>query len=194
MEESILEPTTKISREKLVNIICEFYWDMGHEKIQLTRSQGDSITYENYDPLKTIANTIEISGISILISKECNERFDFVTISLEDTIFKNKILWGVDQKIRIMHVIFAAFFVLSFIATIIYGYHNIYPTNYFLSKYGTALFAVLIYVPLITLLYYLFEHKVEKVQSHPTTMKYKEEFEEFINQKEKEMFPEDIQF
>jgi hypothetical protein len=189
MNEAVLELTTKIPKERLVYAICDFYWSIGHNEIELIKGVGNDINSEEYAQSDLIENVSSISEISILISKDCKEKleFDFITISIEDTVFERKILWGVDQKIRIMHVIFAAFFVVSFIATIIYGYHNIYPTNHFLSRYGTALFAVLIFVPLIKLLYYLFERKIERVQSHSTTAKYKRDFEDFIHRKEKEL-------
>jgi hypothetical protein len=184
-----LELTTKIPKERLVYAICEFYWNIGHKEIELIRGTGNNIKSEEYAPSEIIANIPAISVISIILSKDCKGKleFDFITISIEDTVFERKILWGVDQKIKIIHVIFAAFIVVAFIATIIYGYHNIYPTNHFLSRYGTALFAVLIFVPLIKLLYYLFERRIERVQLHPTTVKCKKDFEDFIHRREKEL-------
>ncbi|WP_321428565.1 hypothetical protein [uncultured Methanolobus sp.] len=189
MNEAVLELTTRISKEKLVYAICEFYWNIGHSKIELIKEIGNDIKSEEYASSKTIESVSAISEISILLSKDRKEKleFDFITISIEDAVFERKILWGVDQKIKIIHVVFAVFFVVAFIATIIYGYHNIYPTNHFLSRYGTALFAVLIFVPIIKLLYYLFERKIERVQSHPTTIKCKNNFEDFIHSKEKEL-------
>jgi|GEM_PF-3077330 len=189
MNEAVLELKTKIPKERLVYDICEFYWNIGHNEIELIKGVGNDIKSEEYAPSEIIGNIPAISGISIFISKDCKEKleFDFITISIEDAVFERKILWGVDQKIKIVHVIFVAFFVVAFIATIIYGYHNIYPTNHFLSRYGTALFAALIFVPLIRLLYYLFERKIERVQSHPTTVKCKNDFEGFIHRKEKEL-------
>ena len=187
MKEAVLELTTKIPKEKLVYTICEFYWDIGHNEIELIKEDGNDIYSEEYTPLEVIGNTSDVSGISIFIPKNDKRKleFDFITISIKDIAFENKILWGVDLKIKIVHIFFAVCLVVAFIATIIYGYHNIYPTNHFLSRYGTALFAALIFVPLIRLLCYLFERKIERIQSHPTTIKYKNHFEEHIREKEK---------
>jgi hypothetical protein len=154
MNKAILELTTKIPKEKLVYAICEFYWNAGHNQIKLIRETEDSIKSEDYDPTELIENTQNISEISVLISNDFKREleFDFVTISIEDGNFGTNIIWDIDVKIKVIHVIFIVGIIIAFVATIIYGYHNIYPTNRVLSRYCTVLFAAIIFVPLFKLI------------------------------------------
>lgn len=188
MEIPILELTTKIPKEELVYNVCEFYRGMGHREIILIKESDDDIKFEDYDPLNITGNTAEITCISVLISKihKRELKFDSVQISIEDKVLNNNIQWTVDTRIKTIHAMTVIFLAIGFVATVIYGYHNIYPGNRFLSRYVTALLCAIIFTLLIYSSLYLVWLKFEKIKSHPSTIKYAKDFEEFIQNKEKE--------
>ncbi|ETA68623.1 hypothetical protein V7O61_11945 [Methanolobus sp. WCC1] len=190
LENPILELTTKIPKEKILYAICEFYRKMGHREILLIKESDDDINYEDYNPLNLIGNTIEITRISVIVSKLCKKenelKFDSIQIKIEDDVLNNKIQWNVDSRIKAIHVITVIFLAIGLVATVIYGYHNIYPENRFLSRYATGLLAGVTLGPVIYFLFYLLYLKVEKIKSHSGTIKYAKDFEEFIRYKEEE--------
>ncbi|WP_407355728.1 hypothetical protein [Methanolobus sp. WCC5] len=185
-----LELTTRIPKEKLVPAICDFYWDMGHKKIVLTRGSDVDETLEDYDPVKGIENIGQISEISVLTRKQKRKKLGFgsVQINIKGGIFEIKITWGVEMKRRVFHL-YAVYVLVSFIVSIYYGW-NMCPIDSFWRKYCAALFATAFIFILILPAYYSFNRSIEKINSHPSTERYKTDFEEFIRKKEKELLSE----
>jgi len=190
MSEPILELRTKISKEKLVYTICDFYWTMGHKTIKLGRGFDDDINYENYDPVRRIGNTSDISEISVQTYKKKQNKhvfFDSMNINFTEDGFERKIIWDVDLGFREWHLVYAfiAFFATTYLSWIICPSDSPWHRYCFIFSFP-IFFIVLIWL----LYYYLFKYKANKLDSHPDTQKYKTDFEEFIRKKEKELLSE----
>ncbi|AFV25281.1 hypothetical protein Mpsy_3082 [Methanolobus psychrophilus R15] len=183
-----LELITKIPKEKLVPAICEFYWAMGHKTVRLIRGSGDDKTYEDYSPVKGVKNAGEVSGIVVVTHKQRELGFGSVQITIKEGIFETKIMWGVDMKNGVFHL-YAMYVLVSFIVSIYYGW-NMCPIDSFWRKYCAALFATAFIFILILPAYYSFNRSIKKINSHPSTERYKTDFEEFIRKKEKELLSE----
>ena len=187
MEKTFLELTTKIPKEKLVYTVCEFYWEMGHREIKLFWNEDDSLTSLNYEPLKRFKKLDELSNISVHINKKTNRElfFDNVNVSIEKEVFKTRLLWDVDLRFRKWHLVFIVYLIVAFVFSL-YSAWNICPVDLPLRRYCFALSSSFIFVVLFLPLYYLFKHLFKKLKSHPSTIKYAKDFEEFIRNKEKE--------
>lgn len=124
LENPILELTTKIPKEKILYAICEFYRKMGHREILLIKESDDDINYEDYNPLNLIGNTIEITRISVIVSKLCKKenelKFDSIQIKIEDDVLNNKIQWNVDSRIKAIHECLLLLFSFPFVLFFIY--------------------------------------------------------------------------
>jgi hypothetical protein len=183
-----LELITKIPKEKLVPSICEFYWAMGQKTVRLIRGPNDDTTYEDYSPVKGVKSTGEVSGIVVMTHKQKELIFGSVQITIKEGIFETKIMWDVDMKLRVFHL-YAVYVLVSLIVSIYYGW-NMCPIDSFWRKYCAALFMTAFIFILILPAYYSFNRSIEKINSHPSTERYKTDFEEFIRKKEKEFLSE----
>lgn len=193
---------TKIPIEKLVPAICEFYWDMGHKKIKLTRGpriftgeQNDltlnsdiKLTVEDYDPVKGIENIGKISQVSVLTQKQKELKICSVQIAIEAGIFETKTSWYVAMKERVYYL-YAVYFVVSALVSLYYAVNMCSGAGYWERPCGIfflTLFLVILALPA----FYSYERAIDKVDSHPSTEKYRKDFEEFIRKMEKEFLSE----
>jgi hypothetical protein len=187
-----IELTTKIPKEKLVPAICEFYWDMGHKKIVLTRGPDDDETLEEYGPVKGIENIGQISGISVLTHKQKRKKLGFgsVQIIIKEGTFETKVIWHAGMGRRVL-ILVLAYLVVSVIASAYYTW-NLCPIHYHSPwhRYCAALLFAVFFLILNSPIYFLFNRKIKKINSHPSTERYKTDFEEFIRKKEKELLSE----
>ncbi len=188
------EILTRIPTKKLVNTICEFYWDKGHNTITLIRhlNDGDE-TYEDYSPLKEIENPDTISQINVHTKKEKKKelKFDLVLIEIKKEAFETKITWSVDIGSGTSVTIYLAF---AFITSFYYAL-KLSPeydpdlSTYFIRKYTFGFYAVIILAVLVIPPYYAYYFLIKWINSHQSTEKYKMEFEQHIREKENELFP-----
>ncbi|WP_321430251.1 hypothetical protein [uncultured Methanolobus sp.] len=190
MNEAVLELTTKIQKEKLVYAICDFYWTMGHKTIKLGRESNDDIDYENYDPVEGIGNTGNISEIRVHTYKKKKNKyvyFDSVIVTFVNEGFKTKLIWDVDKGFREWELIYL---ILCFFATSHFSW-NVCPPDSSWHRYCFVLsFPVFFFVLVWPMYYFMFKYQIKKLNSHPSTLKYRSDFEDFIHRKEKELLSE----
>jgi hypothetical protein len=194
MEILDLELTTKIPIEKLVPAICEFYWAIGHKTIKIIRGSDDNKTSDDYDSTKEIRNIEEITEISVHTYRK-NENyhvfFDSVNIALAKRGSVTQVMWNVDLGFRIGHLIYVIYFIISFVVPY-YCALNMCPVDYHSPwyRYCFVLYFTFFGTILVLPMYYLIDRKIKKLESHPSTERYKRDFEEFIHKKEKEFLSE----
>jgi hypothetical protein len=72
-------------------------------------------------------------------------------------------------------------------------YYDFYDDVYsrFIRRIGALVFVVLMMIPGIIIVELFRIPRLNKLKKHPDFTKYKNEFEEHIQQKERELFPED---
>ena len=188
---SDLELSTKISKEKLVYTICNFYWMMGHKRIRLVRETEDDINYEDYEPTKKIDNIYGISRISVSTYKKKENNhvfFDSVNISFEKDGFETELLWFVAVGFKNWHLLGLPYLLIVFIAATYFAW-IICPSDSPWHRYCFIVaFPSFLFTFIWPLYYVIYKHKDNKIGSHPDTLRYRKEFEEFINKKEKEGF------
>jgi hypothetical protein len=188
------EIITRIPIKKLVDIICEFYWNIGHKTIILTgHLNDDEQGYEDYNPLKEIQNQDDVTKIIVHAHKEEKKelKFDLVLIHIKREGFKTKITWKVDKRFGIyVYIYVASAFIISF-----YGGLELSPeynpdlSAYLIRKYTFGLYFILIFAVLIISPYYAYYFQIKWINSHQSTEKYKLEFEQHIREKERELLP-----
>ncbi|WP_440948222.1 hypothetical protein ACSAZL_08320 [Methanosarcina sp. T3] len=174
-----MEIITKIPIDKLVNIICNFYWDIGHKSIKIIRNPSDLETYIDYSPDKKFEKLDEIRKISVATykKKENKQKFDSVIIHFEeDKSNKTKILWETSFGFKTwntIYIIIAFFIGLDFAG----------------KQHTTGLMAM--FLLLLIPLYLAISFRIKRIEKHPSVKKCKKEFEELIRKKERELFPDD---
>ena len=189
MNEAVLELTTKIPKANLVYGTCEFYWNMGHKTIKLFRPSGEDFTSEDFKLGKSIENIDKIYNISVRINKKKENRnlfFDTVNVAISENSFETQVTWDVDFQLKAWHLFPALYLIAALIISLYYAW-DICPSDLILRRYCFALASAIFFVIQVWPLYYLFKHKMEKLVSHPSTEKYKKDFEDFIHRKEKEL-------
>ncbi|AFV22347.1 hypothetical protein Mpsy_0134 [Methanolobus psychrophilus R15] len=106
--------------------------------------------------------------------RENKQVFDSVGMVLEETIFGTKINWSLDYELKIWQFIYCL---------LALGFGFVYMEAFFLG----IIVAILLWIPM----FYVIKYRAKKGESNPNTERYKTEFEEFIRNKEKEMFLDD---
>mgnify|MGYP001440686017 CR=1 FL=1 len=175
------EITTKIPRENLLYIICNFYWNMGHKSIMFTENPEVHQSYMYYNPTLEIENAGKNKKISVSThkKKENKQKFDSVVVNFEkEGIGKTKINWRVAFGYKDWQFIY-------FIVAFFIGLH--YAGKPYISGFMGTLITIALIIPVF---YWIF-YRIKKLENHPSIERYKKEFKEMIRQKEREMFPDD---
>ena len=190
MDESDLELSTRIPKEKLVYTICDFYWTMGHKRIRLVRQTEDDINYEDYDPTKRIENIYGISRISVSTNKKKENNyvfFDSVNIIFEEDGFNTKLKWYVGLGFKKWHLLGLPYFLIVFMVSTHFAW-IICPSDSPWHRYCFMVaFPSFLFIFIWPVYYIVLKRKANKLDSHPDTLKYRGEFEELIHRKEKEL-------
>jgi hypothetical protein len=168
-----MEIITKIPMSKLVYVICEFYWSTGHQKITLEYAKS----YVYYNPEIKLKYPEKIKEIRVSTRKGPNkQKFDSIYFNFQQVAeSKTKIIEKMGFGFRIWHYIYI---LTAFLISV----------DYLLKPFTTGMASIYFFLLLLIPLYTFSYFKIKRTAKHPAVAKYKEEFEEFIREKENEIF------
>ncbi|MDK2825467.1 MAG: hypothetical protein PWQ63_1568 [Methanolobus sp.] len=172
-----MEIVTKIPIYQLVTIICTFYWQLGHKSIMVIRDPNDFDTYVNYHPDKNIdkLDTIKKISISTYKKKENKQKFDSVIIHLDkDETNKSRIHWKTSFGFKSWNYVYI-------IVALILGF------VYVGKLHTTGLMTVYLFILSLFPMFLISSFRIRKVAKDPSVEKYKREFKEHIQKKEREL-------
>ncbi|WP_135390576.1 hypothetical protein [Methanolobus halotolerans] len=80
------EIITKIPKENLVHIICDFYWSKNYRLIDIMKDPKNYGNFIHYNPLLNIEDTSELKQISVTTYKknENKQVFDSVNVIFKE--------------------------------------------------------------------------------------------------------------
>lgn len=172
-----MEIVTRIPIDQLVTIICTFYWQLGHKSIRVIRDPKDFDTYINYHPDKNIDKLDTIKKISIATykKKENKQKFDSVIIHLDkDETNKSRIHWKTSFGFKTWNYAYI-------IVALILGF--VFAGNFHTTGLMTVYLIILSLFPM----FFISSFRIRKVAKDPSVEKYKNEFKEHIQKKEREL-------
>jgi hypothetical protein len=169
-----MEIITQIPMEKLVYVICEFYWNMGHKKITL-KSENYHLYY---NPEAKLKYPEKIKKIRVSTRKNPNkQKFDSVYFNFEQ----------IDgNKIKILEHMGFGFKIWDSIYMLI---ALLLTAAYALRPFTTGRGSMYVFLFLLIPVYIVGSLRIKRIAKHPNVEKYKTEFKEHIRKKEKELFP-----
>ncbi|QLC49688.1 hypothetical protein HWN40_05195 [Methanolobus zinderi] len=174
------ETIIRIPKEKLIYIICDFYWNKNYRTIYIMKDPKDYGNFIHYYPSLNIEGTSEIKQISVTTYKkdENKQVFDSVNVIFkEEWLDKTQMEWYADFGFKNWQILYAivAFFI---------GLYHAGKTEISGSMAGLILIALL--VPILFLAFL----RAKKFEGHPSIENFRAEFENHIREKENELYYE----